>query len=152
MTGLSQVASLGLWYTSVNFWEIRQLYRSVNFWEIDLKGDPAHGFELDFGELLLLGLLPSQLILSECTYEAYVNLLWTPPNLASVGTLRAQIPTLSQVASLVSWYTSVNFWEIRQILGSVNFWEIDLQGDPAHGFELDFGELLPPPPLPSLPP
>ena len=34
-----------------------------------------------------------QLILSGCTYEASVNLLWTPHNLASVGALRAQIPT-----------------------------------------------------------
>jgi hypothetical protein len=36
---------------------------------------------------------PSEPILSECTYEAEVNLLWTPHNPVSVCALRAQIPT-----------------------------------------------------------
>ena len=35
--------------------------------------------------------------LSGCTYEAQVNLLWTPHNLASVGALRAQIPAVTKV-------------------------------------------------------
>ena len=35
----------------------------------------------------------SQLILSECTYEASLNLLWTPHNLACLCPHRAQIPT-----------------------------------------------------------
>ena len=39
------------------------------------------------------GYSPRAPILRGCTYEAYVNLLWTPHNLASLGALRAQIPT-----------------------------------------------------------
>ena len=38
-------------------------------------------------------LYTSQLILSGGAYEAQVNLLWTPANLASFGALRAQTPT-----------------------------------------------------------
>ena len=48
---------------------------------------------------LTQGWFSSQLILSECTYEAYVNQLWTPYNRTSVCALRAQIPTGSAPAS-----------------------------------------------------
>jgi len=44
------------------------------------------------------GSLNATLILSECTYEAEVNLLWTPHNLAFLCALRAQIPTAAQPA------------------------------------------------------
>ena len=39
-----------------------------------------------------LGWTQSDTFLSECTYEALVNLLWMPHNFASLGALRAQIP------------------------------------------------------------